>query len=55
MSYDGGDTAAQLAAIGGSIFTYRGTGISIKIDTFKNILTKGEGLLVIVTNADYFT
>ncbi|MDB9475789.1 hypothetical protein [Dolichospermum circinale] len=55
MSYDGGDAAAQPAAIGGSIFTYRGTGICIKLDTFLNILAKGEEPLVIVTSTGYFT
>ena len=55
MSYYSGDAAAQPAAIGGSIFTYRGTGICVKLDTFLNILAKGEEPLVIVTSKCCFT
>ena len=34
MSYYSGDAAAQPATIGGSIFTYRGTGVCVKLDAF---------------------
>ena len=54
MSYYSGDAAAQPAAIGGSIFTHRGTGVCVKLDAFLNILTKGEEPLVIVTSEGYF-
>ena len=50
MSYYSGDAAA----IGGSIFTHRGTGVCVKLDAFLNILTKGEEPLVIVTSEGYF-
>ncbi|MBS9385080.1 MAG: hypothetical protein HEQ24_12965 [Dolichospermum sp. BR01] len=55
MSYYSGDAAAQPAAVGGSIFTHRGTGVCIKLDAFLNILAKGEEPLVIVTSEGYFT
>ncbi|MDB9467890.1 hypothetical protein PN455_19900 [Dolichospermum circinale CS-539] len=42
----------QLLLVG--VFS-RITAICIKLDTFLNILAKGEQPLVIVTNPDYFT
>ncbi|MFM6009388.1 MAG: hypothetical protein ACKO99_01850 [Dolichospermum sp.] len=48
MSYDSGDAAAQPATIGASIFTYQGTDISVKLNTFFKILTQGKEPLVIV-------
>ena len=55
MSYYSGDAAAKPAAIGGSIFTYRSTGVCVKLDAFLDVLSQGEAPLVIVTSEGYFT
>ncbi len=55
MSYYGGDAAAQPTAIGGRIFTGRGTGVCVKLEDFLIILSKCEQPLVIVTSEGFFT
>lgn len=55
MSYYSGDAATQPAAIAGSIFTYRTTGVSVNLDTFLKNLSPGEEPPVIVTSKGYFT
>jgi hypothetical protein len=51
MSYYGADAAA----IGGRIFTERGTGVCVKLEDFLTILSKSEQPLVIVTSEGFFT
>jgi hypothetical protein len=55
MSYYSGDAAAQPAAMGGRIFTQRGTGVCVKLDDFLAILAKSEAPLVIMSSEGYFT
>lgn len=55
MSYYGGDATAQPTAMGGRIFTQRGTGVCVKLEDFLNILSKMEAPLVIVTSEGFFT
>ncbi|AFZ23699.1 hypothetical protein Cylst_1412 [Cylindrospermum stagnale PCC 7417] len=54
MSYFG-DAIAQPTAIGGRIFTQRGTGVCVKLEDFLTILSKMEAPLVIVTSEGFFT
>jgi hypothetical protein len=54
MSYYSGD-AAQPTAIGGRMFTERGTGVCVKLENFLGIIAKVEQPLVIVTSEGYFT
>ncbi|MEA5513681.1 hypothetical protein [Nodularia sp. UHCC 0506] len=54
MSYYSGD-AAQHTAIGGRMFTERGTGVCVKLEDFLSILSKMEQPLVIITSEGYFT
>jgi hypothetical protein len=51
MSYYGADATA----IGGRIFTDRGTGVCVKLEDFLTIVSKSEAPLVIVTSEGYFT
>jgi hypothetical protein len=55
MSYYSGDAIAQPTAIGGRIFTHRGTGVCVKLEDFLTILSKMEAPLVIVTSEGFFT
>ena len=55
MSYYSSDITAQPAAIGGRIFTERGTGVCVKLEDFLTILSKSEAPLVIVTSEGFFT
>ncbi|MBH8553643.1 hypothetical protein I8751_14935 [Nostocaceae cyanobacterium CENA357] len=54
MGYYRGD-AAQPTAIGGRIFTERGTGVCVKLEDFLAILSKCEQPLVIFTSEGFFT
>jgi hypothetical protein len=54
MNYYSGDTA-QPTAIGGRMFTERGTGVCVKLEDFLSIIAKMEQPLVIFTSEGYFT
>ncbi|MEA5618960.1 hypothetical protein VB711_14080 [Cronbergia sp. UHCC 0137] len=55
MTYYSGDAIAQPAAIGGRIFTNRGTGVCLKLEDFLTLLSKNQEALVIVTSEGFFT
>ena len=54
MKFDGCD-ATQATAMGGRIFTDRGTGVRIKEEDFMTIVSKSEEPLVIETAEGFFT
>jgi hypothetical protein len=54
MKFDGCD-ATQPTAIGGRIFTDRGTGVRIKSEDFMRIVSKSEEPLVVETAEGFFT
>ncbi len=54
MKFDGCD-ATQPAAIGGRVFTDRGTGVRIKSEDFMTIVSKSEEPLVVETAEGFFT
>lgn len=54
MKFDGCD-ATQPKAIGGRIFTDRGTGVRIKPEDFMTIVSKSEEPLVVETAEGFFT
>ncbi len=54
MQFDNCDTT-QPAAIGGRIFTDRGTGVRIKSEDFMTIVSKSEEPLVVETAEGFFT
>ncbi len=54
MKFDGCD-ATQPAAIGGRVFTDRGTGVRIKSEDFMTIVSRSEEPLVVETAEGFFT
>ncbi|MEM7554368.1 MAG: hypothetical protein AAF378_09755 [Cyanobacteria bacterium P01_A01_bin.84] len=55
MKLDGDDTVSQPNAIGGQVFTDKGTGVRVKCEDFMSILSKSEEPLVIFTAEGLFT
>lgn len=54
MKYNGCD-ATQPTAIGGRVFTDKGTGVRIKSEDFMTIVSKSEDPLVVETAEGFFT